>query len=135
MLYSATAVSANARIIISTPSNRYLKYGESVNLYANATGLPEGAKIKWRIVDGSGVTLDASASGKRCTVTSVSNGFVTLEAYAVNSKGGIIYGKNGNRIYDQEGISSEVSLWWIFLHWFRQTFQITKNVINFTIIE
>ena len=130
MLYSATAVSANARIIISTPSNRYLKYGESVNLYANATGLPEGAKIKWRIVEGSGVTLDPSVSGKICTVTSKSNGNVTIEAYAVDKNGNSIVNKKGNRVYDREGITSEVSLWWIILYYIKKMFSISNAAIN-----
>ena len=129
MLYSPST-SSNTRITIATPSNRYLKYGESINLYANATGLPEGAKIKWRIVEGGGVTLDASVTGKICTVTSKSNGFVTIEAYAVNKNGNTIVNENGNRIYDREGISSEVSLWWIILYYIRQMFSITNTAIN-----
>lgn len=129
MLYSALVVPSNARIIIAAPSNRYLKYGESINLYANATGLPEGAKIKWRIVEGNGVTLDPSVSGKICTVTSKSNGNVTIEAYAVDKNGNSIVNKKGNRVYDREGITSEVSLWWIILHFVKQLFGITKTAM------
>lgn len=121
---------SNGRVTIATPSNRYLKYGESINLYANATGLPEGAKIKWRIVEGSGVTIDASVTGRICTVTSKSNGNVIIEAYAVNKYGNTIVNENSNRIYDREGISSEVSLWWIILHYIRQMFGITKSAVN-----
>ena len=130
MLYSALIVPSNARITIATPSNRYLKYGESINLYANATGLSEGAKIKWRIVEGNGVTLDPSVSGAICTVTSKSNGNVIIEAYAVNKNGNTIVNEKGNRIYDREGITSEVSLWWIILHFIKQVFGITKTAIN-----
>ncbi len=129
MLYSQT-ISSNAKITIATPSNRYLKYGESINLYANATGLPEGAKIKWRIVEGSGVTLDASSSGKICTVTSKSNGDVIIEAYAINKNGNTIVNEKGNRVYDREGISSEVNLWLIIVYYIRQMFSITNTAIN-----
>lgn len=121
---------SNGRVTIATPSNRYLKYGESINLYANATGLPEGAKIKWRIVEGNGVTLDASVSGTICTVTSKSNGNVIIEAYAVNKNGNTIVNEKGNRICDREGICSEVSLWWIILYYIRQVFGITNTAIN-----
>jgi len=130
MLYSVLIVPSNARITIATPSNRYLKYGESINLYANATGLPEGAKIKWRIVEGNGVTLDPSVSGAICTVTSKSNGFVTIEAYAVNKNGNTLVNDKGYRICDQEGISSEVNLWWIILHFIKRMFGITNAAIN-----
>lgn len=115
--YTYTPPTSNGSVTIATPSNRYLKYGESINLYANATGLPEGAKIKWRIVEGSGVELDPSVSGAICTVTSKSNGFVTIEAYAVNKNGNTLVNDKGYRICDQEGISSEVSLWWIILYY------------------
>lgn len=130
MLYSASAVSSNARITIATPSERTIRYGESIVLYANATGLPEGAKIRWRIVEGSGVTLDASSSGKICTVTSKSNGDVIIEAYAVDKNGNVIVNENGNRIYDREGITSEVSLWWIILYYIRQMFSITNSAVS-----
>ncbi len=122
---------SNGRVTIATPSNRYLKYGESINLYANATGLPEGSKIKWRIVEGSGVTLDPSVSGAICTVTSKSNGNVIIEAYAVNKYGNTIVNEKGNRICDKEGIGSEVSLWWIILYLIKQMFGITKTAMNF----
>lgn len=128
--YTYTPPTSNGKVTIATPSNRYLKYGESINLYANATRLPEGAKIKWRIVEGSGVTLDPSVSGKICTVTSKSNGDVIIEAYAVNKNGNTIVNENGNRICDREGISSEVSLWWIILYYIRQMFGITKTAVS-----
>ena len=129
MLYSSTPV-PDARVTIATPSERTIQYGESIVLYANATGLPEGTKIKWRIVEGSGVTLDPSASGTTCTVTSKSNGNVTIEAYAVDKNGNSIVNKKGIRVYDREGISSEVSLWWIILYYIRQMFGITKTAVN-----
>lgn len=129
MLYSSTP-SSDARITIATPSERTIRYGESIVLYTNATGLPEGAKIKWRIVEGSGVKLDPSASGKTCTVTSKSNGNVTIEAYAVDKNGNTIANENGNRICDREGVSSEVSLWWIILYYIRQVFSITNIAFN-----
>lgn len=121
---------SNGKVTIAAPSTRYIKYGESVKLYANATGLPEGAKIKWRIVDGSGVSLDVSTTGKICTVTSKSNGDVIIEAYAVNSNGNVLVNESGNRICDREGISSEVSLWWIFLYYIRQLLSISNAAIN-----
>ena len=126
MLYSASVVVSDARIIIAKSSEQTIKYGESTVLYANATGLPEGTKIKWRIVEGNGVKLEPSASGTSCTVTSKSNGNVTIEAYAVDKNGNIIVNENGNRIYDREGIKSEVSLWWIILYYIRKIFSVLK---------
>jgi len=128
--YTYTPPTSNGKITIATPSNRYLKYGESINLYANATGLPEGAKIKWKIVEGSGVTLDPSVSVAICTVTSKYNGFVTIEAYAVNKNDNTLVNDKGNRICDRQGVSSEVSLWWIILYYFKMIFSTSKTAIN-----
>ena len=128
--YTYTPPTSNGKVTIATPSNRYLKYGESINLYANSTGLPEDAKIKWRIVEGSGVTLDASVTGRICTVTSKSNGNVIIEAYAVNKNGNSIVNEKGNRICDREGVSSEVSLWWIILYYIRQMFSISNIMLE-----
>lgn len=133
--YVYTPPTSNGRITIATPTNRYIKYGESINLYANATGLPEGAKIKWKIVEGNGVTLDASVSGTICTVTSKSNGNVIIEAYAVDKNGNTIVNENGNRIYDREGVSSEVSLWWIILYYIRQMFSLTNTVLSLNLSD
>lgn len=121
---------SNGKVTIAAPSTRYIKYGESVKLYANATGLPEGAKIKWRIVDGSGVSLDVSATGKICTVTSKSNGDVVIEAYAVNSNGNVLVNESGNRICDREGVGSEVNLWLIIVYYIKLLFSVTKTAIN-----
>ena len=130
MLYSVFTVSSDAKVIITVPSERTIQYGESINLYANATGLPEGAKIKWRIIEGRGVTLDESASGAICTVTSKSNGNVTIEAYAVSRNGNVITDKEGNRIYDREGINSKANLWQIILYYIRRMFGITKTAVG-----
>jgi len=50
------------------------------------------------------------------------------EAYAVDKKGNSIVNKKGNRVCDREGISSEVSLWWIILYYIRQIFSVTNKV-------
>lgn len=128
--YKYSSPTSNGKITIAPLSNRYIKYGESINLYANSIGLPEGSKIKWRIVDGSGVTLDASSSGNICTVTSKTNGNVIIEAYAVNKNGNIIVDENSNRICDREGISSEVNLWLIILHYIKQMFSVPNAVTD-----
>lgn len=123
----------NGRVTIQTPATRYIEFGETINLYATSSGLPEGAKIKWRIVEGKGVSLKPSITGKICAVTSKSNGDVVIEAYAVNSKGNVILNENGNRICDREGISSEVNLWLIIVYYIKQMFSITKTAVNMLI--
>lgn len=113
---------SNGRVTIATPSNRYLKYGESINLYANATGLPEGAKIKWKIVDGRGVTLEPSSTGLSCIVTATVDGDAVIEAYLVDKNGNRLKDIDGKTIADREGISSEVNVWMMFIWYFKRIF-------------
>ena len=50
-----------------------------MNLHANVTDLPEGARIVWSM-DGSGFELIPSADGMTCGVKSVSKGSATITA-------------------------------------------------------
>ncbi len=120
----------DATIKIATPETRYIEYGESVVLYATATGLPEGAVIKWRVVDGKGVTLESLSNGRVCIVTSESSGDVTIEAYAVNRYGQPIYDTDGNAVCDRTGISSVVTLWMRIVAYFRKIFPFFKLSLN-----
>ncbi len=131
--YVYTPEKYDASIKIQTPETRYLEYDESITLYASSTGLPDGAKIKWKIIDGNGVTLNPLSNGNYCVVTSKSSGNVIIEAYAVNKQGNLIYNLNGNRISDRTGISSEVTLWMIILNYLKKIFpfiQMTFSSLN-----
>lgn len=110
------------KITITTPETRTVAYRESITLYANATNLPDGAKIKWS-TDSNDVSLEVSSDGRRCTVTSISNGNVVISAYIVDANGNVITNEKGVRIADYEGITSEVTLWSMILHMFKQLFE------------
>ena len=86
------------------------------------TNLPEGAKIKWKIVDGRGVTLEPSSTGLSCTVTATVNGDAVIEAYLVDKNGNRLKDIDGKTIADREGISSEVNAWMIFIWYFKRIF-------------
>ncbi len=113
---------SEAKITVLKPHTRYLEYGESINLYANATNLPEGAKIKWKIVDGRGVTLEPSSTGLSCTVTATVDGDAVIEAYLVDRNGNRLKDIDGKTIADREGISSEVNVWMMFIWYFKRIF-------------
>lgn len=115
---------SGVRITVTPPENRYIEYGETVTLYANVTNMPDNAKIKWRIVEGKGVSIEPSCSGRMCYVTSKTNGDCIIEAYVVNEYGNVLYDENGEKVCDREGISSEVNLWMIFVWIFKNLFRI-----------
>ncbi|MBQ2903092.1 MAG: InlB B-repeat-containing protein [Clostridia bacterium] len=115
---------SGVKITVATPEKRYIEYGETVTLHAYVTEMPVNAKIKWRIAEGNGVSLEPSHSGKLCHVTSVSDGNCIIEAYVADEYGNAIYDENGVRVCDREGISSEVNLWMIIVRFFRNLFRI-----------
>ncbi len=109
------------KVTIAAPETRTVSYRDSITLYASASNLPEGAKIKW-IADGKDVSLEVSKDGRTCTVTSVSNGNVVITAYVVDANGDVVTNEKGARISDSEGITSEVTLWSIIVYAFKQMF-------------
>lgn len=110
-----------AKISIVTPEKRTLYYGESITLQASTSNLPEGAVIKW-YVDGDGVSIKPSASGKTCKVTSTSNGNVIVRAVVLDAKGNTVKGADGKPISDYEYLYSEVNLWQMIVAFFRNLF-------------
>lgn len=116
-------------ITVAAPETRNISYRESVMLYANATNLPDGAKIKWKS-DSAYVSLEPSTDGKSCVVTSVSDGDAVVTAYIVDANGNVITDKNGVAICDKEGLSSEVNLWLKIVYFFKKLFGLTKTVVQ-----
>ncbi len=108
----------NIKISIIASELRTVAYKDSIILYANATGLPEGAQIKWSADNGC-VTIKSSDGGKICKVTSKSNGKAVVTAYVVDAGGNVITNENGVRISDSESITSEVT----FLTFVRYVFK------------
>ena len=74
---------SNAKLSIKSPSTTTVSYGFTLNLHANVTDLPEGARIVWSM-DGSGFELIPSADGMTCGVKSVSKGSATITAKVVD---------------------------------------------------
>ena len=111
----------NIKLSISVPDSRTIKYGEETKLYAKTANLPAGAKIKWT-VEGEGVRLSPSSSGKSCKVTAVSTGNVVISAYVVDRNGNIITDESGKRISDSEHFYSEANFWLRVIYFFKKIF-------------
>ena len=117
------------RFLISIPDSRTINYGEPVKLNINAKNLPSGAKIKW-VVEGDGVKLNPSSSGRSCKVTATSTGNVVISAYVVDRNGNIITDENGKIISDSEYFYSEANLWLRIVYFFKKLFGISMNTVQ-----
>lgn len=117
------------RFLISIPDSRTINYGEPVKLNTTAKNLPSGAKIKW-VVEGDGVKLNPSSSGRSCKVTATSTGNVVISAYVVDRNGNIITDENGKMISDSEYFYSEANLWLRIVYFFKKLFGISMNTVQ-----
>ena len=109
------------KISISTPSTTTVSYGFTLNLHANVTDLPEGARIVWSM-DGSGFELIPSADGMTCGAKSVSKGSATITAKVVDKNGNAVKDANGNEITASQQLTSKAGFFQKLVAFFKKLF-------------
>ena len=109
------------KISINTPSVTTVSYGFTLNLHANVTDLPEGARIVWSM-DGSGFELIPSADGMTCGAKSVSKGSATITAKVVDKNGNAVKDANGNEITASQQLTSKAGFFQKLVAFFKKLF-------------
>ena len=109
------------KISINTPSVTTVSYGFTLNLHANVTDLPEGARVVWSM-DGSGFELILSADGMTCGVKSVSKGSATITAKVVDKNGNAVKDANGNEITASQQLTSKAGFFQKIVAFFKKLF-------------
>ena len=109
------------KISINTPSTTTVSYGFTLNLHANVTDLPDGARIVWSM-DGSGFELIPSADGMTCGVKSVSKGSATITAKVVDKNGNAVKDANGNEITASQQLTSKAGFFQKLVAFFKKLF-------------
>ena len=109
------------KISIRTPSTTTVSYGFTLNLHANVTDLPEGARIVWSM-DGSGFELIPSADGMTCGAKSVSKGSATITAKVVDKNGNAVKDANGNEITASQQLTSKAGFFQKLVAFFKKLF-------------
>ena len=112
---------SNAKLSIKSPSTSTVSYGFTLNLHANVTDLPEGARIVWSM-DGSGFELMPSADGMTCGVKSVSKGSATITAKVVDKNGNAVKDANGNEITASQQLTSKAGFFQKLVAFFKKLF-------------
>ena len=115
------APTAYPKLSIRTPSTATVSYGFTLNLHANVTDLPEGARIVWSM-DGSGFELSPSADGMTCGVKSVSKGSATITAKVVDKTGNAVKDANGNEITASQQLTSKAGFFQKLVAFFKKLF-------------
>ncbi|MEE1139336.1 MAG: leucine-rich repeat protein [Acutalibacteraceae bacterium] len=113
------------KLRIIEPSVLTLRYGESVKIYADVSGLPEGATVKW-YTEGKGIKITGDKTGRVCTVTCVSTGDAVIHAYATEKGGVPILNLDGKRITDSQHIKGNANPWYIILWFIKKLFSVSK---------
>ena len=109
------------KLSIRTPSVTPVSYGFTLNLHANVTDLPEGARVAWSM-DGSGFELMPSADGMTCGVKSVSKGSATITAKVVDKSGNAVKDANGNEITASQKLTSKAGFFQKLAAFFKRLF-------------
>ena len=109
------------KLSIKSPSTTTVSYGFTLNLHANVTDLPEGARIVWSM-DGSGFELIPSADGMTCGVKSVSKGSATITAKVVDKNGNAVKDANGNEITASQQLTSKAGFFQKLVAFFKKLF-------------
>ena len=112
---------SNAKLSIKSPSTTTVSYGFTLNLHANVTDLPEGARVVWSM-DGSGFELSPSADGMTCGVKSVSKGSATITAKVVDKNGNAVKDANGNEITASQQLTSKAGFFQKLVAFFKKLF-------------
>ena len=115
------AIVSYPTILINTPSTTTVSYGFTLNLHANVTDLPEGARVVWSM-DGSGFELIPSADGMTCGVKSVSKGSATITAKVVDKNGNAVKDANGNEITASQQLTSKAGFFQKLAAFFKKLF-------------
>ena len=121
LTFTAVFEPIKTKISINTPSVTTVSYGFTLNLHANVTDLPEGARIVWSM-DGSGFELIPSADGMTCGVKSVSKGSATITAKVVDKDGNAVKDANGNEITASQQLTSKAGFFQKLVAFFKKLF-------------
>ena len=119
--YAVVEEAKPCKLSINTPSVTTVSYGFTLNLHANVTDLPEGARIVWSM-DGSGFELIPSADGMTCGVKSVSKGSATITAKVVDKNGNAVKDANGNEITASQQLTSKAGFFQKLVAFFKKLF-------------
>ena len=120
-VFEKSTVQTGTRLSIKTPSTTTVNYGFTLNLHANVTDLPEGARVVWSM-DGSGFELIPSADGMTCGVKSVSKGSATITAKVVDKNGNAVKDANGNEITASQQLTSKAGFFQKLAAFFKKLF-------------
>ena len=119
--YAVVEEAKPCKLTINTPSTTTVSYGFTLNLHANVTDLPEGARVVWSM-DGSGFELIPSADGMTCGVKSVSKGSATITAKVVDKNGNAVKDANGNEITASQQLTSKAGFFQKLVAFFKKLF-------------
>ena len=121
----AVAVTFPTLSINNNPGTKTLKYGESLTLTANATGLPEGAQIKW-FVNGTEKGAGESFTLSKATADS------SIAAKIVSAEGETLLDAQGSEISDTVTVTVKANLLNKIVSFVKSLFVIIINALTRT---
>ena len=114
--------------IKNNPTERTVKYGETLRLTTETANVPAGAYVKWEVA-GSGVEMSQNSDGTICELTSTSSGTVKVTAKLVDANGNVLSGAYGE-ISDSQQVVSKAGIWQKIVSFFKNLFGMNRTIIQ-----
>ncbi len=101
-------------VVVTTPSQTTINYGDSIVLHVDADRIPEGGYVKWS-ASNDNFRISASEDGTTCTITSAVSGSTVITA--------TIFDADDNAVSkDEQEMTSKAGFWQKLISFFKNLF-------------
>lgn len=123
---TVTASEIEADLIIK-PSTDKIKYGYTLELFADLSLLPEGTRLEWNL-RGDGFEMTVSDGGDICRLKSVGKGSARVIAKVVDSDGNILTDADGKELIASQKLTSKAGIFRKVAAFFKNLFKSDMTV-------
>ena len=107
-------------LLMATPSETIISYGDSIVLHVDPAKIPEGGNVKWYANNGN-FEYSVSSFGTTCTITPEKSGDTTFTAIVYDAQGNIVSA-------DNQEMTSKAGFFDKFVAFFRKLFGLTQTI-------
>lgn len=107
-------------LLIATPSETIISYGDSIVLHIDPSKIPEGGRVEW-YASNENFTYSVSSFGTTCTISPSKSGDTTFTAIVYDAQGNIVSA-------DNQEMTSKSGFFDKFIAFFKKLFGLTKTI-------
>ncbi len=112
--------SVTDKLLVSTPSQTTVSYGDSIVLHMDSSKIPEGGRVEW-YPSNKNFSHSVSSDGTTCTITPSKSGDTTFTAVVYDAEGNIVSA-------DEQKMTSKAGFFDKLIAFFKKLFGATKVI-------